>query len=139
MEAFLQTLLTMSATAAVVALVVMVLRLPLKKVPRWVTCALWGVVLLRMVLPAGLSLPVSLVPQGVSSGAYVERVLPAAPMTENEGNTVLADPPPPAPPPPPRPTFCAVMPNDRREGQLRVYFRTTPCYSKQTMTNFAYL
>ncbi len=42
MEAFLQTLLTMSATAAVVALVVMVLRLPLKKVPRWVTCALWG-------------------------------------------------------------------------------------------------
>ena len=59
MEAFLQTLLTMSATAAVVALVVMVLRLPLKKVPRWVTCALWGVVLLRMVLPAGLSLPVS--------------------------------------------------------------------------------
>ena len=62
MEAFLQTLLTMSATAAVVALVVMVLRLPLKKVPRWVTCALWGVVLLRMVLPAGLSLPVSLGP-----------------------------------------------------------------------------
>ncbi len=92
MEAFLQTLLTMSATAAVVALVVMVLRLPLKKVPRWVTCALWGVVLLRMVLPAGLSLPVSLVPQGVSSGAYVERVLPAAPATENGGNTVLADP-----------------------------------------------
>ena len=40
MEAFLQTLLTMSATAAVVALVVMVLRLPLKKVPRWVTCCL---------------------------------------------------------------------------------------------------
>ena len=31
MEAFLQTLLTMSATAAVVALVVMVLRLPLKR------------------------------------------------------------------------------------------------------------
>ena len=83
MEAFLQTLLTMSATAAVVALVVMVLRLPLKKVPRWVTCALWGVVLLRMVLPAGLSLPVSLVPQGVSSGAYVERVLPAAPQTDS--------------------------------------------------------
>ena len=30
MEAFLQTLLTMSATASVVALVVLVLRLPLK-------------------------------------------------------------------------------------------------------------
>ncbi len=58
-----------------------------------------GVVLPRMVLPAGLSLPVSLVPQGVSSGAYVERVLPAVPAPENEGNTVLAD-----PAPRPRPT-----------------------------------
>ena len=92
MEAFLQTLLTMSATAAVVALVVMVLRLPLKKVPRWVTCALWGVVLLRMVLPAGLSLPVSLVPQGVSSGAYVEQVLPAAPAEAAPADPVPADP-----------------------------------------------
>ena len=109
MEAFLQTLLTMSATAAVVALVVMVLRLPLKKVPRWVTCALWGVVLLRMVLPAGLSLPVSLVPQGVSSGAYVEQVLPpatdqtAVPDTPStavspaEGGTQTATPAPAAP------------------------------------------
>lgn len=109
MEAFLQTLLTMSATAAVVALVVMVLRLPLKKVPRWVTCALWGVVLLRMVLPSGLSLPVSLVPQGVSSGAYVEQVLPpatdqtAVPDTPStavspaEGGTQTATPAPAAP------------------------------------------
>ena len=109
MEAFLQTLLTMSATAAVVALVVMVLRLPLKKVPRWVTCALWGVVLLRMVLPAGLSLPASLVPQGVSSGAYVEQVLPpatdqtAVPDTPStavspaEGGTQTATPAPAAP------------------------------------------
>lgn len=115
MEAFLQTLLTMSATAAVVALVVMVLRLPLKKVPRWVTCALWGVVLLRMVLPAGLSLPVSLVPQGVSSGAYVERVLPAAPMTENEGNAVLADPAPQTEATPQTPVQQATVPDTAPE------------------------
>lgn len=115
MEAFLQTLLTMSATAAVVALVVMVLRLPLKKVPRWVTCALWGVVLLRMVLPAGLSLPVSLVPQGVSSGAYVERVLPAAPVTENEGNTVLADPAPQTETSPQTPVQQATVPDTAPE------------------------
>lgn len=115
MEAFLQTLLTMSATAAVVALVVMVLRLPLKKVPRWVTCALWGVVLLRMVLPAGLSLPVSLVPQGVSSGAYVERVLPAAPVTENEGNAVLADPAPQTETTPQTPVQQATVPDTAPE------------------------
>lgn len=115
MEAFLQTLLTMSATAAVVALVVMVLRLPLKKVPRWVTCALWGVVLLRMVLPAGLSLPVSLVPQGVSSGAYVERVLPAVPAPENGGNTVLADPAPQTETTPQTPVQQATVPDTAPE------------------------
>lgn len=115
MEAFLQTLLTMSATAAVVALVVMVLRLPLKKVPRWVTCALWGVVLLRMVLPADLSLPVSLVPQGVSSGAYVERVLPAVPAPENEGNTVLADPAPQTEATPQTPVQQATVPDTAPE------------------------
>ena len=115
MEAFLQTLLTMSATAAVVALVVMVLRLPLKKVPRWVTCALWGVVLLRMVLPAGLSLPVSLVPQGVSSGDYVERVLPAVPAPENEGNAVLADPAPQTEATPQTPVQQATVPDTAPE------------------------
>ena len=76
MDGFLHTLLTMSLTAAIAAGVVMVLRLFLKKVPRWITCLLWAVVLLRMVCPVGFSLPVSLMPETVSSGAYVERVLP---------------------------------------------------------------
>lgn len=69
-------LLTMSLTASIAAGVVMVLRLFLKKVPRWITCLLWAVVLLRMVCPGGFSLPVSLMPETVSSGAYIERVLP---------------------------------------------------------------
>lgn len=71
-------LLTMSLTASIAAGVVMVLRLFLKKVPRWITCLLWAVVLLRMLCPVGFSLPVSLMPETVSSGAYVERVLPQA-------------------------------------------------------------
>ena len=76
MDGFLHTLLTMSLTASLAAGVVMLLRLPLKRFPRWITCLLWAVVLLRMVCPGGFSLPVSLVPEGVSSGAYVARVLP---------------------------------------------------------------
>ena len=51
MDGFFSTLLTMSLTAAIAAGVVMVLRLFLKKVPRWITCLLWAVVLLRMVCP----------------------------------------------------------------------------------------
>ena len=78
MDGFFSTLLTMSLTAAIAAGVVMLLRLLLKRVPRWVTCLLWAVVLLRMVCPGGVSLPVSLMPETVSSGAYVERVLPQA-------------------------------------------------------------
>ena len=66
----------MSLTAAIAAGGVMLLRLLLKGVPRWITCLLWAVVLLRMVCPVGFSLPVSLMPETVSSGAYVERVLP---------------------------------------------------------------
>ena len=74
----MHTFLTMSLTASIAAGVVMLLRLLLKRVPRWVTCLLWAVVLLRMVCPVGFSLPVSLMPEAVSSGAYVERVLPQA-------------------------------------------------------------
>ena len=85
MDGFLHTLLTMSLTAAIAAGVVMLLRLLLKRVPRWVTCLLWAVVLLRMVCPVGVSLPVSLMPETVSSGAYVERVLPQqAPAAETQ-------------------------------------------------------
>ena len=87
MNGFLHTLLTMSLTAAIAAGVVMLLRLLLKRVPRWITCLLWAVVLLRMVCPVGFSLPVSLMPETVSSGAYVERVLPQA---ETPANTPQA-------------------------------------------------
>ena len=81
----MHTLLTMSLTASIAAGGVMLLRLLLKGVPRWITCLLWSVVLLRMVCPAGFSLPVSLMPETVSSGAYVERVLPQqAPAAETQ-------------------------------------------------------
>lgn len=58
MDNLLHTLLTMSAAATVGALAVLVLRLFLKKAPRWITCLLWLAVFLRLVCP--LSLPVSL-------------------------------------------------------------------------------
>ena len=115
MEAFLQTLLTMSATAAVAAGIVMLLRLPLKRPPRWITCALWAVVLVRMVLPSGLDLPVGLVPQGVSSGAYVEQVLPAAPAEAAPADPVPADPAPQTETTPQTPVQQATVPDTAPE------------------------
>ena len=78
MTVFIQTLLTMTGTATIAALCVMVLRIPLKKAPRWITCALWLVVFLRMVCPVSFSLPVSLMPAEITSGTAAERVIPAA-------------------------------------------------------------
>ena len=88
MEHFIQTLLTMTGTATIAALCVMVLRIPLKKAPRWISCTLWLVVFLRMVCPVSLSLPVSLMPAEITSGAAAERVIPAAPAAVDPPQTI---------------------------------------------------
>ena len=88
MTVFIQTLLTMTAAATMAALVVMLLRLCLKKAPRWISCTLWLVVFLRMVCPVSLSLPVSLMPAEITSGAAAERVIPAAPAAVDPAQTI---------------------------------------------------
>ena len=60
-EIFL-SLLNVSITASWVVLAVLVLRLWLKKAPKWITCLLWGVVGLRLLLPFSLESPLSLIP-----------------------------------------------------------------------------
>lgn len=75
MELFCTTLFTMSLAAALVAFGVMVVRFFLYKVPRTLVCLLWLVVLFRMACPVSLSLPVSLVPQGVADGSAAQFVL----------------------------------------------------------------
>ncbi len=52
MERAFLTLLNMSLTAGVLALVVMVLRLVLKKAPKWVMVLLWGFVAIRLLCPS---------------------------------------------------------------------------------------
>ena len=94
MEQFFHTLLTMSATAAIAALVVMVLRLPLKKAPRYLTCLLWLVVLFRMVCPVSFEAPVSIMPQAITTETYETIALP---LTEETRPGVQAEPTSPQP------------------------------------------
>ena len=54
--------LNLSITASWLVLVVLLLRLCFKKAPRWITCALWGLVALRLVLPFSIESPISLLP-----------------------------------------------------------------------------
>ncbi|MBQ5584313.1 MAG: hypothetical protein IIU74_06205, partial [Ruminiclostridium sp.] len=81
MTEFCQTLFTMTAAATAAALAVMALRFLLKKAPRWVTCALWLVVFLRMVCPVTFEAPVSLVPDPITSGQVTQQVMPAPAVT----------------------------------------------------------
>ncbi|MBR5533558.1 MAG: M56 family metallopeptidase, partial [Ruminiclostridium sp.] len=76
MTEFCQTLCTMTAAATVAALIVMILRLPLKKAPRWITCTLWLVVCLRMVCPVTFEAPVSLMPEEITSGHIAQQTMP---------------------------------------------------------------
>ena len=52
-------LANMSVAAGWLILAVLVLRLLLKKAPRWITCLLWALVAVRMVCPVSMQSPVS--------------------------------------------------------------------------------
>ena len=60
-ELFIE-ILNLSLSAAYLVPVVLVLRLVLKKAPRWTMCLLWGLVALRLVMPFSLESDVSLHP-----------------------------------------------------------------------------
>lgn len=52
----------LSVMAGWMVLAVLLLRLCLKKAPRWITCLLWGLVALRLLVPFTIESPISLIP-----------------------------------------------------------------------------
>lgn len=66
MEAVFQQVLTMSLSAGLLTAVVVGLRFAFRKSPKWVHCALWALVGLRLVLPSLPQSELSMVPQGFS-------------------------------------------------------------------------
>lgn len=66
--------LNMSITGGLVALAVVLIRLLLKRAPRWIVCALWIPVFLRFAIPFSFSSPVSLL-GGVGVPAPVQGVV----------------------------------------------------------------
>ena len=55
-------LVNMSVTAAWTVAAVLVLRLALHRAPRWIRCAMWSVVAIRLIMPFGIKSGVSLIP-----------------------------------------------------------------------------
>jgi beta-lactamase regulating signal transducer with metallopeptidase domain len=62
LESFFLQLLTMSFTASIVILFVLIARLPLKKAPKIYSYVLWGVVLFRLACPFSFESALSLLP-----------------------------------------------------------------------------
>lgn len=55
-------LLNMSIAASWLVLAVLILRLCMKKAPKWITCLLWGLVALRLIVPFYMESGISLIP-----------------------------------------------------------------------------
>ena len=62
MEELFLRFFNMSVTAGWIVLALVILRPLLKKAPRWITCALWGLVALRLILPFSIESAISLIP-----------------------------------------------------------------------------
>ena len=63
METVFLSLLNRSMAAGWLILAVVALRLPLKKAPRWITAALWGLVAVRLICPFSFESRFSLLPR----------------------------------------------------------------------------
>lgn len=64
-------IVNMSILASWLVLVVMILRLILKKAPRWISVLLWGLVAVRLICPFSIESPVSLIPDSVGNGDWL--------------------------------------------------------------------
>ena len=62
MDAVFLKILNMSLTASWIVLAVLLLRLLLKRAPKWLSCLLWGVVGLRLIFPFSIESLFSLIP-----------------------------------------------------------------------------
>ena len=73
-EVFLK-LLALSLTGSLFALAVMLVRLLFRKAPRWIFCALWGVVALRLILPFSIESSISIIPESIANGNIITSIV----------------------------------------------------------------
>lgn len=72
------TVLNMSLTASFAALAVLLLRLPLRRVPKIFSYSLWSVVLFRLLCPVSLRSMLSFFPRAAATAPAVQTAVPAA-------------------------------------------------------------
>lgn len=75
MSEFFLTIINMSISAGWIVLAVLLLRLLLKKAPKWITVLLWGIAAFRLICPFSLESGLSLIPSAetISSEIMLDR------------------------------------------------------------------
>ena len=74
MSSLFLRVVSLSLSASIVTALVLLLRALLKKAPRAISCALWVLVGLRLILPSLPESRVSVIPEGISDGAAVNEL-----------------------------------------------------------------
>lgn len=64
-------IVNMSISASWLVLIVLILRIALRKAPKWVSVLLWGIVAFRLICPLSIESSVSLVPDSVGNGELI--------------------------------------------------------------------
>ena len=62
METLFLKLINLSVTAGWMVLAILILRMVLRRAPRWIFCLLWGIVALRLICPLSIESSLSLIP-----------------------------------------------------------------------------
>ena len=96
MEALFLKLVNMSITASWLVLAVLILRLVLKKAPRYIHVILWGIVALRLMLPFSIESVLSLIPSAEPLPqeflyAATPQINSGIPIVNNALNPVIAE------------------------------------------------
>ena len=74
MSEFFLKIVNMSISASWLVLAVLLLRLVLKKAPKWVNVLLWGFVALRLLMPFSIESNFSLIPDQLTNGEIISNV-----------------------------------------------------------------
>lgn len=96
MSEFFLSVVNMSISASWIVLAVLLLRILLKKAPKWITVLLWAVVAIRLICPFTIESKVSLIPsaQTVSPGIMMDtvpQIYTGIPAVNNSINPIIGE------------------------------------------------
>ena len=93
MEALFGKVVSLSWGAGWMVLALLALRLIFRRAPRWLLCALWGLVALGLICPVTLTSPFALLPDGLAEPPAAPWAAEALPQATRDADAQLEEPP----------------------------------------------